>query len=133
MEPPQSEPPKSEPPTPEAPKPEATPEQAAKPTRPSTLPDDDFDAALRSSRAQASFCYAEHVLSGEDNAVGSMTLKATIATDGTVRRVVVDRSDFDNAAFTACVIKAVGEWQFPPFAGGDDVVSHVFNFKPRGS
>ena len=127
--PPKPEPPKAEPPKPEPPKPEPKAEPA--PSRPSTLSDADFDAVTRLSRPRVSFCYAEHVLSESDGAVGAVTLSVTVANDGTVRRVTVVDTAFENDAFTACVVQAVGEWHFAPFAGGDDVVSHVFNFKPK--
>ena len=80
-----------------------------------------------------SFCYAEHVLSESDGAVGAVTLSVTVANDGTVRRVIVVDSAFHNDGFTACIVQAVGEWRFQPFPGGDDVVSHVFNFKPKAT
>ncbi|HEY1101481.1 MAG TPA: AgmX/PglI C-terminal domain-containing protein, partial [Myxococcota bacterium] len=106
----------------------------AEPARPSQLDDAVFDDVTRTSRAQVSFCYAEHELSSDDARTGAMKVSATIAPDGSVRRVVVLASDFEgNADFTTCVIKAVGEWHFPPFPGGDDVVSHVFNFRPKPS
>ena len=123
--------PKATEPTPKATEPTPKATEPPLPSRPSTLSDADFDAVTRAARPRVSFCYAEHVLSESDGAVGAVTLSVTVANDGTVRRVTVLDTAFTNDAFTACVVQAVGDWHFAPFQGGDDVVRHVFSFKPK--
>ena len=94
------------------------------------MSDEALDAVTRVVRPQVSLCFVEHVLSVDEAASGSMTLDATIGTDGTVKRVTVIKNSFDNDPFTACVSAAVGRWQFAPFSGGDDVVTQHYAFKP---
>ncbi len=114
--------------------PPATPPDAPQtppgPPRPSMLSDAALDAVTRLVRPQVSLCFVEHVLSVDEAATGSMTLDATIGTDGQVKRVTVTKNSFDNDPFTACVTAAVGRWQFAPFSGDDDVVTQHYAFKP---
>ncbi len=128
--------PASSPPSPTpgpAPAPGDAPQTPPGPPRPSMLSDDALDAVTRVVRPQVSLCFVEHVLSVDEAATGSMTLDATIGTDGAVKRVTVTKNSFDNDPFTACVTAAVGRWQFAPFSGGDDVVTQHYAFKPGPS
>ena len=112
--------------TPKKKQPQAAPERP----RPADLDDDELGQITRSSRAGASRCYVEHLLSVDGTAEGEVTLAVTVAPAGGVSGASVKKSPFSNAAFHDCLIKAVRVWKFPAFDGDDDVVVQKLTFRP---
>jgi serine/threonine protein kinase len=101
------------------------------PGRPSTLTDTELDTITQTTRAAVSSCFADHALAEDENAGGELQLAVVVANTGTVRRVDIKNATLTGPAFQRCVVDAVRGWQFPPFAGGDDLLMHTYTFKAR--
>jgi hypothetical protein len=87
---------------------------------------------IHEHRAQLRFCY-ESELSSRPGMTGRISVKFTIAADGSVQRADVDSSTLDDRTVERCITSRVAGWLFPkPKGGGIVVVSYPFILKASG-
>jgi hypothetical protein len=87
---------------------------------------------IHEHRAQLRFCY-ESELSSHPGMTGRISVKFTIAADGSVQRADVDSSTVNDRSVERCITTRVAEWLFPkPKGGGIVVVNYPFILKASG-
>ncbi len=87
---------------------------------------------IHEHRAQLRFCY-ESELSSHPGMTGRISVKFTIAADGSVQRASVDSSTLNDRSVESCITTRVAEWLFPkPKGGGIVVVNYPFILKASG-
>ena len=91
-----------------------------------------FFSGIHEHRAQLRFCY-ESELSSHPGMTGRISVKFTIAADGSVQRADVDSSTVNDRSVERCITTRVAEWLFPkPKGGGIVVVNYPFILKASG-
>lgn len=84
---------------------------------------------IRSQLGQILYCY-ERQLSASPDLYGKVSIKFTIAGDGTVETQRIGDTTLKNATVEGCILQRVAKWKFPTPEGGTKVlVTYPFLFK----
>lgn len=90
-----------------------------------------IDAVIQKHMAEIDLCY-QHELTKTPSLAGNLTVKFTIATNGSVSDAVTKTTTLNNPAVESCVIAAFMRMTFPqPKGGGVVIASYPFVFSPR--
>jgi TonB family protein len=94
-----------------------------------SLPKEQIKAAIDTQRdGSLKDCYERRL--GEGVAIeGRLLLRFVIELDGTVKDIVIMRSDGLDSTVENCALDTVAKWRFPSPAGGKIVVDYPFVFK----
>ena len=101
------------------------------PARGGRLPPEVIQRVMRESFGKFRGCY-EDALRNCPNLQGRVTLRFTIAPDGSVREARALDSDVPDAMLAACVVRQVRTVQFPAPEGGAVTVVYPILFSPGG-
>jgi len=89
-----------------------------------------IDAVIKRKMSQIRYCY-QRELQKNPNLSGKLTIKFTIAKDGSVSQAGVKTSSMGNPAVDQCVVQRFYQMTFPePKGGGIVIVSYPFIFSP---
>ncbi len=90
-----------------------------------------IDAVIKRKLSQIKFCYQRELQKNPELA-GKVSIKFTIAKDGTVSSASAPTNTMKNAAVDACIIERFKQMQFPePKGGGIVIVTYPFIFAPE--
>jgi len=85
---------------------------------------------IRQHRAEYQYCY-EKELNRKRDLNGKVSVKFTIAGNGSVIAASVEDSTLNDASVESCIVSKIRRWVFPaPKGGGIVVVKYPFIFKP---
>jgi len=95
------------------------------------LPPEVIQRVMRDNFGQFRVCY-ENGLRNCPNLQGRVSVRFTIARDGSVKNARAVGSDLPDRAVSACVVRKVGGLRFPMPEGGPVTVVYPIMFSPGG-
>ena len=101
------------------------------PGRGGRLPPEVIQRVMRDNFGQFRVCY-ENGLRNCPNLQGRVSVRFTIARDGSVKNARAVGSDLPDRAVSACVVRKVGGLRFPMPEGGPVTVVYPIMFSPGG-
>jgi hypothetical protein len=89
-----------------------------------------IDKVIKAKMAQIRYCY-QRELQKDPSLGGKISIKFTIAKDGSVSKASVNSTTINNGAVESCVVGRFYKMQFPePKGGGIVIVKYPFIFSP---